>query len=366
MLESLPRKSKIVNRLPAVLGFVVLAFLCWGSYGPVLHIGQEAMQGERLRPFIAVGIAYFFVAVVIPLIVGPRLHEPGRWTMRGILWALFAGTLGALGSLGVIFAFSAGGTLVFVMPLMFGCAPVVNTLVTLVASKSTAKPSLAFYLAIALVALGAAGVLKFKPQSPVAATAPSESSSHESSGAVSTTSETGQAQTWLGWLGTVAAIVMTAVCWGSYGPALHQGQAAMSGSRLRPFMCVGIAYFLVAIITPAAILTRYPESGGWTTTGVVWSLAAGSLGAFGALGVIMAFTFGGKPSYVMPLVFGGAPVVNTATSMGQAWYEHGTVGDVGQWFLIALGMVTLGAVLVLLFAPQPPSTPAVADEPTPS
>ena len=37
----------------------------------------------------------------------------------------------------------------------------------------------------------------------------------------------------------------------------------------------------------------------------------GAAGALGALGIIMAFNFGGKPVYVMPLIFGGAPVVNT-------------------------------------------------------
>ena len=42
--------------------------------------------------------------------------------------------------------------------------------------------------------------------------------------------------------------------------------------------------------------------------GTAWSLGGGAVGAIGALGVIMAFNLGGKPVYVMPLVFGGAPV----------------------------------------------------------
>jgi len=46
-------------------------------------------------------------------------------------------------------------------------------------------------------------------------------------------------------------------------------------------------------------------------TGVLWSLLAGACGALGALGIILALSFGGRPIYVMPLVFGGAPVVNT-------------------------------------------------------
>ena len=43
---------------------------------------------------------------------------------------------------------------------------------------------------------------------------------------------------------------LTAVSFGCYGPTLHKGQVAMAGSRLRPFLCVGVAYFLVAVVVP--------------------------------------------------------------------------------------------------------------------
>lgn len=351
----------MATKLPIVLFFVFLTFCCWGTYGPVLHIGQEAMGSGRLRPFICVGIAYFIVAVIIPLIIGPRIHEPGKWTIRGILWSLFAGTIGALGSLGVIFAFNAGGKPVFVMPLVFGCAPVVNTIVTMLTSRSSVRPGVLFYVGIALVAFGAAGVLKFKPKPVVAAVADVESAESEAdaeevleAGANESREERDEveSQTFLGWLGTIACILLTAICWGCYGPTLHQGQARMAGSRLRPFICVGIAYFMVAIVIPAGILMQTPEAGAWTISGSLWSLGAGALGAIGALGVIMAFTFGGKPSYVMPLVFGGAPIVNTATSMGQSLIKTGSIGDIPTAFLIALAIVITGAVLVLLFAPK--------------
>ena len=100
--------------------------------------------------------------------------------------------------------------------------------------------------------------------------------------------------------------LMTAVCWGVYGPTLHKGQMAMAGSRLRPFLLVGISYFLVAVILPYLILAAAPDHGSWSFSGTLWSLAGGAAGAIGALGVIMAFNFGGKPIYVMPLIFGGA------------------------------------------------------------
>ena len=72
------------------------------------------------------------------------------------------------------------------------------------------------------------------------------------------------------------------------------------------------------------------------------------MGAIGALGVIMAFNFGGKPVFVMPLVFGGAPVVNTLTTM----VIKQTAGQVSLWFVAGLMLVIGGAVMVLVFAPK--------------
>ncbi|MFN7814430.1 MAG: hypothetical protein ACK5SI_17445 [Planctomycetia bacterium] len=114
----------------------------------------------------------------------------------------------------------------------------------------------------------------------------------------------------LQFIGMLAAIALTACCWGAYGPVLHFGREAMHSS-LRPFVCVGAAYVLIAVLIPAAILGGWGERGSWTAKGIVWSLLAGAAGALGALGVILALGFGGRPIYVMPLVFGGAPVVNT-------------------------------------------------------
>jgi hypothetical protein len=62
----------------------------------------------------------------------------------------------------------------------------------------------------------------------------------------------------------------------------------------------------------------------------------------------MAFNFGGKPIYVMPLVFGGAPVVNTMTTI----LHEGTYRQTTPLFFASLLLVIGGAVTVLLFAPR--------------
>src|SRR5262245_35330473 len=90
----------------------------------------------------------------------------------------------------------------------------------------------------------------------------------------------------------------------------------MGGSHLLPFICLGIAYFLIAVLAPAVLMQIKGDPGSWSVRGAVWSFAAGVAGAVGALGVILALNHGGSPIVVMPLVFGCAPVINTFVTIG--------------------------------------------------
>jgi hypothetical protein len=90
-------------------------------------------------------------------------------------------------------------------------------------------------------------------------------------------------------------------------------------------------------------------------------LLGGTAGALGALGIILAFTFGGKPIFVMPLVFGGAPVINTFVSVTQS----GQWGDLHAMFYAGLIVVAAGAVTVLVFAPKPEHAHAAPAPPAP-
>jgi len=157
----------------------------------------------------------------------------------------------------------------------------------------------------------------------------------------------------------LSAVAMTVLCWGVYGPVLHGGQEAMSGSRLRPLICVGLAYFVIAVIVPIAWLSASGEQGQWTFSGVFWSSAAGAAGALGALGIILAFHFGGKPVYVMPLVFGGAPVINALWTI----YWSREWKNVHPVFYAGLILVIVGAVTVLVFAPRKSKAPEAGGPP---
>lgn len=322
--------------------FVALTALCWGVYGPVLSTGARAMQPQGAdshaiwRPFIGVGLAYFVVAIIAPSILLKLRPERGDWTASGTLWSLIAGAAGALGALGILLAFHNHGKAIYVMPLVFGCAPVVNTFYTMATHKDHARPGPLFIAGLIVVAAGAVSVLCFKPAAPaahaVAAKAPA-----------ATAAEVSVLQTAM----VTLCVAMTAVCWGVYGPLLHKGQMLMHGSRLRPLICVGISYFVIAVVLPFAVIQVTPEASVWTSKGTLWSLGGGAVGAVGALGVIMAFTFGGKPIYVMPLIFGCAPVINTLIGIR---LQGAT--NINPLFYAGLILVAVGAVVVLVFAPR--------------
>ena len=46
----------------------------------------------------------------------------------------------------------------------------------------------------------------------------------------------------------LASIAMTAFSWGVYGPLMQEGAKAMGHSRLLPFIGVGVAYFVIAVV----------------------------------------------------------------------------------------------------------------------
>ena len=140
-----------------------------------------------------------------------------------------------------------------------------------------------------------------------------------------------------------------ALSWGLYGPALHTGQTKL-GSPFRALLCVGIAYFIVGVIVPVVALAAQGQLGmkGWSASGFTQATLAGTLGAAGAVCIIYAFRAGGLPTYVMPLVFGGAPLVNVLFSM----YLHPPKVAPNPLLWVGFALVAVGASLVLYFKPQ--------------
>lgn len=149
----------------------------------------------------------------------------------------------------------------------------------------------------------------------------------------------------MGWVIFVAGAVLS---WGAYGVLLHKGQTQL-GNPLKALLCVGVAYFLIGVIVPAFTLGAQGELSGFNTGGVATATIAGALGALGAACIIYAFRAGGLPFYVMPLVFGGAPVVNVLVSLA----VHPPKSAINPMLYVGFAFAAVGAGMVLYFRPPP-------------
>lgn len=138
-----------------------------------------------------------------------------------------------------------------------------------------------------------------------------------------------------------------ALSWGLYGPALHNGQVQL-GSPMRALLCVGVAYFLIGVLVPVASLSSSGGLGGFTMKGSVAATLGGTLGAAGAVCIIFAFRYGGLPTYVMPLVFAGAPLVNVLFTM----WQHPPKTSPNPLLYLGFLLAATGAGLVLYFKPS--------------
>src|SRR4026209_654979 len=147
------------------------------------------------------------------------------------------------------------------------------------------------------------------------------------------------------WLAFVAGTVLS---WGVYGAMLHQGQTKL-GSPMRALLCVGVAYFLIGVLVPVAALMSQGQldSRGWNTSGATFATVAGELGAIGAVCFRFASRAGGLPTYVCPLVFGGAPLVNVLYTM----VMHPPKTTPNPLLYVGFLVTALGASMVLYYRP---------------
>jgi len=147
----------------------------------------------------------------------------------------------------------------------------------------------------------------------------------------------------MGWVIFVAGAVLS---WGAYGALLHLGQTQL-GNPLKALLCVGAAYFLIGVLLPVVALSSQGQLSGFGTQGLINATVAGALGAAGAACIIWAFKTGGLPVYVMPLVFGGAPIVNVAVSM----FIHPPKTALNPMLFVGFLLASIGAGMVLYFRP---------------
>jgi len=165
------------------LYYSILAGLCWGTYVPFIQQGIRGLQSPY-GSFLCVGVAYFLIAVLFPITLFMTGEKTPVWNVSGIAFATLAGVAGALGALCVIYANrSAQGApeyRLYIAPIIFALAPVLNTLVSLLWHPSKGAfhfgleylPGWKLYVGILLTGLGAALVLMSKEESETKVRAP--------------------------------------------------------------------------------------------------------------------------------------------------------------------------------------------------
>jgi uncharacterized membrane protein len=155
----------------------------------------------------------------------------------------------------------------------------------------------------------------------------------------------------------IAFVIGVVISWGAYVPVLHEGQSNLGGAAgpgggsLRAFLCVGVAYFVTAVVIPLLLL--FFKVGGeplqFNVRGTSFATLGGIAGAAGALCIILALKSGGSPLYVVPLVFAGAPIMATLVSL--LWHPPAHMPD---WrFYLGIVLAAVGAGLVLYSKPAP-------------
>jgi hypothetical protein len=183
--------------------YVLMAGLCWGTYVPLIAFGGKNLSAGpdfpfagRYAAFLCVGVAYFVIAVVFPLIRSFSVGEPIPSKAVGIIFSSLAGVAGALGALGVIFATANAGPndRIYIAPLIFTLAPLLNTVVSLFWHPTAGNPfqfalpaempSWKLFVGVILVGVGAGLILLSKEEmekpaaKPVAAQLSSQSATH--------------------------------------------------------------------------------------------------------------------------------------------------------------------------------------------
>lgn len=163
-------------------------------------------------------------------------------------------------------------------------------------------------------------------------------------------------------------VLLTVLSWGVYGVLLHKGRGNMpmgpeaQHAGLKAFLFVCIAYALIGLAA-AALLKLRGSNWNFTAGGIRWSLIAGVAGAVGAFTLVLALGAaaqiykGAAAAAVMPIVFAGAPIVNTVVAMTLHPPEGG-VKSLPLPFVLGCVLAAVGAFLVARFAPT--NTGAVA------
>lgn len=172
----------------------------------------------------------------------------------------------------------------------------------------------------------------------------------------------------MNWLGYA---LTTVFFWGVYGVLLHLGRSYMpmtpsevGNAGLKAFLFVCVAYAVIGVAAFFLLRNRGSDMS-FGIGGISWSLIAGLAGAAGAFTLVLALgaaatpvKFGGggygamAAVAVMPIVFGGAPIVNAIVTIMKS-PPAGGVRDIDPVFYLGMIVAICGVVITVKTAPAP-------------
>ncbi len=175
--------------------------------------------------------------------------------------------------------------------------------------------------------------------------------------------------------------VLAGLCWGTYVPFVQQGIAGLGRNSLASFLCVGVAYFLIAVLYPVGMFVSGEKTPEWNAYGITFATLAGVAGALGALCVIYANRSAGQAAalaresgeavidyrlYIGPIIFAMAPLLNTIVSL--LWHPspatgafHFGIEHLPSWkFFLGIVLTGAGTFLVLYSKEEAEKKPAPA------
>ena len=175
--------------------------------------------------------------------------------------------------------------------------------------------------------------------------------------------------------------LITVCVWGVYGVLLHLGRSFMpmgpetGNAGLKAFLLVCVAYAIIGVIAFFLLKSRGSNMA-FGSAGIMWSLVAGLAGAAGAFTLVLALGAAGSPvalgggGYgalaavaVMPIVFGGAPLVNAIVTILKSPPDGG-IKAISPLFYLGMVLAVTGVVVAVKMAPAPvayaPAKPAEA------
>ncbi len=309
----------------AALLFPFLAMLCWGTYGPILGRAGVLLGGSTALVLALIGIGYFLEGVVGGglLLKSGLIPDKGSWTRDGFLKGFHAGLLGVGGNLALIVALKLYHRPEVVMPLLFGGVQLGNTVFTCLHLKS--PPKRGFALGVLLLVAGVVMTLWYRP---------AEHHADE------------QLNWWF-----LPAVALVWVFWGKYGVQVHKAIDGFGKSGMRAMISLSAAYSAVAVLALVALAAGLEPQATFDRGGLGQGLVAGLITTLGAWGIVFGNRYvKGGPSVVMPLVFAGAPVVNSFYVMAAGGADW-TAIDVRFW--VGILVIIVGGYLVLTNKPDP-------------